>query len=440
MSDLRALLLMDVVDSTKLSQQVGDSEMARLWTAHDRAARDPVANPAGELRGQLEPNEVLLQAMLSGANEVPPVATAASGLGTFDLTRATGKLNFGLEVTDIPTATGAHIHQGPVGVSGPVIFNLLSAGGGTLTPAQPLSGSVSLSATQVITLFNAGYYANAHTVAHPGGEIRGQIITPTRYLVYQATLNGANELPTPITTTAIATASLVLNSLTNELTYKVITSTFSITPTAMHIHTGTITETGNIAFGLNLSGTGVVTLTNEQAYRLTTGGYYINIHTSANPGGEIRGQLYPTTIANRYFGGLLGINETPPVTTTTTGAAFITLGPNQTELSYEVLINSAEPTIQAVHIHRGAPGVAGPVLYTLYSGSGFGPGRLAGKIALTPDDLNDLLLNMLYINAHTATNPGGEIRGNIAAEQRTLLPNILRNFPQPPGANRANRP
>jgi len=40
MSDLRALLLTDVVDSTKLSQQVGDAEMARLWAAHDRAARD----------------------------------------------------------------------------------------------------------------------------------------------------------------------------------------------------------------------------------------------------------------------------------------------------------------------------------------------------------------------------------------------------------------
>jgi predicted ATPase/class 3 adenylate cyclase len=40
MSDLRALLLTDVVDSTKLSTQVGDAEMARLWAAHDRAARD----------------------------------------------------------------------------------------------------------------------------------------------------------------------------------------------------------------------------------------------------------------------------------------------------------------------------------------------------------------------------------------------------------------
>ena len=40
MSDLRALLLTDVVDSTKLSLRVGDAEMARLWAAHDRSARD----------------------------------------------------------------------------------------------------------------------------------------------------------------------------------------------------------------------------------------------------------------------------------------------------------------------------------------------------------------------------------------------------------------
>ena len=40
MITLRALLLTDVVDSTKLAQAVGDAEMARLWTAHDRAARD----------------------------------------------------------------------------------------------------------------------------------------------------------------------------------------------------------------------------------------------------------------------------------------------------------------------------------------------------------------------------------------------------------------
>ncbi len=40
MSDLRALLLTDVVDSTKLTKHFGDEAMGRLWAAHDRAARD----------------------------------------------------------------------------------------------------------------------------------------------------------------------------------------------------------------------------------------------------------------------------------------------------------------------------------------------------------------------------------------------------------------
>ena len=36
----RALLLTDVVDSTRLSEQIGDAAMAQLWAAHDRLARD----------------------------------------------------------------------------------------------------------------------------------------------------------------------------------------------------------------------------------------------------------------------------------------------------------------------------------------------------------------------------------------------------------------
>ncbi|MEJ6007866.1 tetratricopeptide repeat protein [Paucibacter sp. AS339] len=40
MSDIRALLLTDVVDSTKLSEALGDDAMAEVWTQHDRAARD----------------------------------------------------------------------------------------------------------------------------------------------------------------------------------------------------------------------------------------------------------------------------------------------------------------------------------------------------------------------------------------------------------------
>src|SRR5574340_130334 len=40
MSETKALLLTDVVDSTKLSERIGDAAMAAVWAAHDRAARD----------------------------------------------------------------------------------------------------------------------------------------------------------------------------------------------------------------------------------------------------------------------------------------------------------------------------------------------------------------------------------------------------------------
>jgi len=40
MNDVHALLLTDIVDSTRLSQAIGDAQMARAWAAHDRVARD----------------------------------------------------------------------------------------------------------------------------------------------------------------------------------------------------------------------------------------------------------------------------------------------------------------------------------------------------------------------------------------------------------------
>ncbi|MDE2299643.1 MAG: adenylate/guanylate cyclase domain-containing protein, partial [Burkholderiales bacterium] len=39
MSEVRALLLTDVVDSTRLSEKLGDAAMAEVWAAHDRVAR-----------------------------------------------------------------------------------------------------------------------------------------------------------------------------------------------------------------------------------------------------------------------------------------------------------------------------------------------------------------------------------------------------------------
>src|SRR5689334_19714680 len=46
-TDVRALVVTDVVDSTRITEQLGDAAMADVWRAHDRIARDLLHERAG---------------------------------------------------------------------------------------------------------------------------------------------------------------------------------------------------------------------------------------------------------------------------------------------------------------------------------------------------------------------------------------------------------
>jgi hypothetical protein len=108
-----------------------------------------------------------------------------------------------------------------------------------------------------------------------------------------------------------------------------------------------------------------------------------------------------------YSATLSGANENPPVTTSATGGAQFILDPTGTDLRYEAVFTGLTAT--ASHIHTGAAGVIGDVLYplTLIAGGA------KGTQAITPADLTALNAGGLYINAHTVANPNGEIRGQI---------------------------
>jgi hypothetical protein len=129
------------------------------------------------------------KAVLTGANEVPPVQTAASGKAEFEVNRDQTKIKFELTIrnaTDILGAAGAHIHCGVEGANGPVVAFLAGqvAGGfdgkveieATLTAANivnPLCGATIAELVQ--SMRDGDTYVNAHSPAFPGGEIRGQI-------------------------------------------------------------------------------------------------------------------------------------------------------------------------------------------------------------------------------------------------------------------------
>jgi plastocyanin len=106
-------------------------------------------------------------ATLSGSEEVPPVTTSASGSATVQYTPLTGVIIYNLTTTGL-SGVAAHIHQAPAGANGPIIVPF--EGG----PTQ-WSGQATLTPEQGQALLSGGTYANVHTSANPGGEIRGQL-------------------------------------------------------------------------------------------------------------------------------------------------------------------------------------------------------------------------------------------------------------------------
>ena len=117
---------------------------------------------------------------------------------------------------------------------------------------------------------------------------------------FKVDLNGAQQVP-PVQTGATGTADLTYDPATRVLTWDVNHSGLSGPATMAHFH-GPATQGKNAPPVIWLSEKGAAvsnpikgqaTLTPEQAQQMTAGEWYINVHTQANPGGEIRGQVTP---------------------------------------------------------------------------------------------------------------------------------------------------
>jgi hypothetical protein len=105
---------------------------------------------------------------LSGANEVPPVTTSASGEGTISVADD-GSVS-GSVMTKGVQGTAAHIHIGAAGKNGPVIVPFTKDGDAYKAPA-----GAKLDADQMKAFKAGDLYFNVHSAANPGGELRAQL-------------------------------------------------------------------------------------------------------------------------------------------------------------------------------------------------------------------------------------------------------------------------
>jgi len=117
-------------------------------------------------------NLVALTTQLRAASEVPPNASQATGTVDAVFNKDTSQLRWKVSYTGLSgPATAGHFH-GPASVG---------ANAGVVLPwpgpiASPMEGSATLTAAQAAELTAGRWYANIHTAANPGGEIRGQMM------------------------------------------------------------------------------------------------------------------------------------------------------------------------------------------------------------------------------------------------------------------------
>jgi hypothetical protein len=115
--------------------------------------------------------QITLKADLKGANEVPPNTSPATGKAEATLATETKVLTWTVTYADLTgPAMGAHFH-GPSepGKNAGIVLPFK-------TVASPIQGTATLTDNQMADLVAGKWYANVHTAANPGGELRGQMM------------------------------------------------------------------------------------------------------------------------------------------------------------------------------------------------------------------------------------------------------------------------
>jgi hypothetical protein len=143
-----------------------------MWTAGTVLAAVLALSGCAKMEGvekKMEAEGAKTLMVLSGAQEVPPVNTQASGRSS--ITVVGDKVITGQVETSNINATAAHIHEGASGQNGPVIIPLVKTGANVWS----VPGNTVLSSSQFDSYRAGNLYINVHSAANPAGEIRGQL-------------------------------------------------------------------------------------------------------------------------------------------------------------------------------------------------------------------------------------------------------------------------
>ena len=319
-------------------------------------------------------------------------------------------LSANIDVSEVEGVLAAHIHQGAIGENGPVAFEFVDNGDGTMSVEE-----VEITAEQADMLQNDEWYINVHTEQTPSGEVRGQIVGgDTEILAF--VLSGRQEVPA-VDTEATGNGYATVNTGTNAVNLKVVTTGVE-DAVAAHIHEGEVGENGGVVVFLEQSADDPsvwqtpdgATLEVDVIEQLLDGGHYVNVHTPDVPSGELRGQIFPSTVTLFAFG-LDGQQEVPPVETDSSGDGYVWFDSQTNLLSVLIYTTDLDDAV-AAHVHEGEAGTNGGVIVELEP-DGVSTWRSPGEVEIDEATAEKLLAAGHYLNVHTPDVPSGEVRGQI---------------------------
>lgn len=421
--DLSTALRGNIVATATRLSMLPRALIAAALTGELYAAVHTVTNPGGELRGQLHAEtDLQFSAMLSGGEQTPPIMTNASGMVVAALRQDGKRLRIWAAFQGVGQVTGAHLHSGSRGTSGPVVADLSG-----MVQGNVIVGDVDASSF-ADALVRGDVYLNIHTASYPNGELRGQLALSTNsQLAFELWLDGDQQTP-PVQTQARGVGRLWLNTSLDTLSWEIYVAGLSGTEiTGAHLHRGKVGASGDVL--VDLSGSvqqngwirGSSTNVNEALIEaLLEGQVYLNVHTRNNPNGEIRGQVW-RLLREGFVAVFDGMPQVPPVMTTASGSGIVSIDRSGTSVHYHFVLNGM--LVQAAHFHKGKRGENGDVLFDLSNSVMpiMGGAEIYGYVISgywtresTPplDDQAVALFfaDSVYVNVHTAMHPNGEVR------------------------------
>jgi hypothetical protein len=253
------------------------------------------------------------------------------------------------------------------------------------------------------------FYIVIYSNVYPGGEIRGQYLANNKVfsqLGPEQTIpraSGSNSRGLAIGTYSYYNPRrlMAINLQHNVLN-----------PTAVEIRVAPAGSVGPLVTTLHGAAAPVI-----DQFQLTVGeeveffddGFYIQVLSTANPNGEIRGQMVPIDSGPEaaFTTRLNGQNENPPTLSSAVGCGLFTYDCSSQLFEYLIFHNVPSPT--SAIVEQAINGSTGTTLFGLSRATS----PIFGSISLSLEEEYLLYSLQLYVNIISLNDPQGEIRGNI---------------------------